>query len=273
MKNRTIPFGYAYENASVVINEKEKAIVVKIYEFYLNGKSLSLIAEELNNQKTEYMPGIIGWNKARLKHILDDDRYIGVKGFPKIIDEQDYDKVRSLKTDKSPMKNQVAGSKKYWSRVPVLCAQCREVMQRKCNNRLRRKVKWYCRNGHSVFIDDDAMIEQISNYLRGIAGNVEQVKGSGRKIECITKNESEKTSRITGGDKEIIKKHLLQQASQKYRLLEESGYKDQRLKDMFTDVGILDSFPEELFERAADAVLLEEDGTVGIILINGQEIR
>ena len=30
MKNRTIPFGYAYENASVVINEKEKAIVVKI---------------------------------------------------------------------------------------------------------------------------------------------------------------------------------------------------------------------------------------------------
>ena len=42
---------------------------------------------------------------------------------------------------------------------------------------------------------------------------------------------------------------------------------------MFTDVGISDSFPEELFERAVDAVLLEEDGTVGIILINGQEIR
>lgn len=65
----------------------------------------------------------------------------------------------------------------------------------------------------------------------------------------------------------------MQQASQKYRLLEESGYKEQRLKDMFTDVGISDPFPEELFERAADAVLLEEDGTVGIILINGQEIR
>lgn len=272
MKNRTIPFGYAYENASVVINEKEKAIVVKIYEFYLNGKSLSLIAEELNNQKTEYMPGIIGWNKARLKHILDDDRYIGVKGFPKIIDEQDYNKVRSLKTDKSPMKNQVAGSKKYWSRVPVLCAQCREVMQRKCNNRLRRKVKWYCRNGHSVFIDDDAILAQISNCLRGVAGNVEQVKGCGRKIGCVTENEIVQTYRDLQ-DKEEIKRHLLQQASQKYRLLEESGYKEQRLKDMFTDVGISDPFPEELFERAADAVLLEEDGTVGIILINGQEIR
>lgn len=273
MKNRTIPFGYAYENASVVINEKEKAIVVKIYESYLKGKSLLLIAEELNNQKIEYMPGIIGWNKARLKHILDDERYIGTKGFPKIIEKQDYDKVRSLKTDKSPMKNQVAGSKKYWSRVPVLCAQCREVMQRKCNNRLCRKVKWYCRNGHSVFIDDDAMLEQISNCLRGVAGNVEQVKGCGRKIECVTENKSKKTSRITGEDKEVIKRHLLQHASQKYRLLEESGYKEQRLKDMFTDVGISDSFPEELFERAADAVFLAEDGTVGLVLINGQEIR
>lgn len=273
MKNRTIPFGYVYESAKVVINKKESETVFKIFKSYLNGKSLSLIAEELNNQKTEYMPGIIGWNKARLKHILDDDRYIGVKGFPKIIDEQDYNKVRSLKTDKSPMKNQDAGSKKYWSRVPVLCAQCREVMQRKCNNRLRRKVKWYCRNGHSVFIDDDAILAQISNCLRGVAGNVEQVKGCGRKIERVTENESKKTSRITGEDKEEIKKHLLQQASQKYRLLEESGYKEHRLKDMFTDMGISDSFPGELFERAADAVLLEEDGTVGIILINGQEIR
>lgn len=271
MKNRTIPFGYAYENASVVINEKEKAIVVKIYESYLKGKSLSLIAEELNNQKIEYMPGTIGWNKARLKHILDDERYIGAKEFPKIIDEQYYDKVRSLKTDKSPMKNQVAGSKKYWSRVPVLCAQCREVMQRKCNNRLRRKVKWYCRNGHSVFIDDDAMLEQISNYLRGIAGNVEQIEGCGRKIGCVTENEIVQTYRDLD-DKEEIKRYLLQQASQKYRLLEESGFIEQRLKDMFTDEGISDSFPEELFERAADAVLLEEDGTVGIVLINGQEI-
>ena len=42
---------------------------------------------------------------------------------------------------------------------------------------------------------------------------------------------------------------------------------------MFTDVGISDSFPEELFERAADAVFLAEDGTVGLVLINGQEIR
>ena len=71
MKNRTIPFGYVYESAKVVINEKEKAIVVKIYEFYLNGKSLSLIAEELNNQKTEYMPGILVlWKTLLISNIL-----------------------------------------------------------------------------------------------------------------------------------------------------------------------------------------------------------
>ena len=32
-------------------------------------------------------------------------------------------------------------------------------------------------------------------------------------------------------------------------------------------------FPEELFEKAADAVVLEEDGSVGIVLMNGQVIR
>ena len=123
------------------------------------------------------------------------------------------------------------------------------------------------------FIDDDAMIEQISNYLRGIAGNVEQVKGSGRKIECITKNESEKTSRITGGDKEIIKKHLLQQASQKYRLLEESGYKDQRLKDMFRVLKrvvekkpFLTEMDEALFDEIVDKICVGQDGSLTFVL-------
>ena len=46
-----------------------------------------------------------------------------------------------------------------------------------------------------------------------------------------------------------------------------------RLKDIFADTEISESFPEELFEKAADAVVLEEDGSVGIVLMNGQVIR
>lgn len=138
LKNRTIPYGYAFENGKTVIHEGESGIVSEIFRNYVAGKPLSGIASDLNARLVEYMPGVVGWDKARLKRILEDRRYIGEKGFPQIVGSDDFEKVQRLKTEKARSVNTGKEGAEYQIKLPVLCPHCHEKMQRKCNNRLRK---------------------------------------------------------------------------------------------------------------------------------------
>lgn len=93
MKIRNLPYGYQYENGVITINQKETETVKEIFNEYLNGKSLLKIAERLNAEHIEYMPGVYGWNKSRIKRLIEDERYLGVKGYPPIIDEDMHNKL------------------------------------------------------------------------------------------------------------------------------------------------------------------------------------
>lgn len=272
MKNRKIPYGYAYENGNIVTSPKESEIVAEIFRDYLAGRSLSEIAQRLNVRQVEYMPGVSGWNKSRLKRILEDGRYIGQKGFYAVIKEQDFERAQKIKNEKGPLINQTGKEKKYWSRVPVLCSQCGGEMQRKYNNRLKNKVKWICRNGHSVRIDDDMLFGRIDERLKEIADDTERIKVGETKKDSANDKKSERLSKNIG-DKEQAKEELLRHASREYGSLDDKVCKTRRLRDIFAEADTSNAFPEELFEKSTDAVVLAEDGSVGLVLINGQEIR
>ena len=72
MKIRNIPFGYQFDNGKIISHPVESQIVSNIYENYLQGSSLLQIAKKLNACGAEYMPGVTGWNKARLKRKMSD---------------------------------------------------------------------------------------------------------------------------------------------------------------------------------------------------------
>ena len=46
MKNRTIPYGYAFESGKTVIRAEESGIVNEIFRSYLAGQPLSAIASD-----------------------------------------------------------------------------------------------------------------------------------------------------------------------------------------------------------------------------------
>lgn len=71
MNRRTIPFGYKFENGAVVVEDSAADIVKEIFNRYLAGDSMLNISELLNKLHVEYTPGITGWNKARIKRILE----------------------------------------------------------------------------------------------------------------------------------------------------------------------------------------------------------
>lgn len=75
MRNRTIPFGYQYQNGVLVVNAPEAKIVQQVFEQYLLGEPLSKIAAHLTAKLVEYLPGCWHWDKARVKRILDNTKY------------------------------------------------------------------------------------------------------------------------------------------------------------------------------------------------------
>lgn len=104
MKIRNIPFGYQMENGIITLHPSESGTVREIFTAYLDGQSLLQIANSLNERNIEYMPGVTGWNKARLKRIIEDERYLGSESYPAIIGQADFPKHKRSKLNETHRK-------------------------------------------------------------------------------------------------------------------------------------------------------------------------
>ena len=90
MRNRSIPFGYQYQNGVLAAHPQESQTVQAVFTAYLSGEPLSKIAAHLTTKLVEYLPGRWQWDKARVKRILDNTKYIGNGEYPPIIKEKDF---------------------------------------------------------------------------------------------------------------------------------------------------------------------------------------
>ena len=86
-KNRTIPFGYGMKNGEITTNPKEVYAVVTIFDEYLNGKSLSEIANLMQYENIRYSEDSDYWNKNMVKRIIENEKYLGNDTYPQIIAE------------------------------------------------------------------------------------------------------------------------------------------------------------------------------------------
>ena len=126
MKIRNIPFGYRIENGTIHLHPTESQVVREIHAAYLDGQSLLQIAASLNERGVEYMPGAAAWNKARLKRIIEDVRYLGNETYPAIVKETDFYKAQEIKTARNTQKNVDRTADIFKLAVPVCCENCGE---------------------------------------------------------------------------------------------------------------------------------------------------
>lgn len=103
--NRHIPYGYRMVNGQIEIHPAEAAIVKRIYREYINGASLKDIAECLTHEQIEYLPGECGWNKNRVKRILEDSRYAGEEPYAPIIAPKTQAEANKLKESRNTQKD------------------------------------------------------------------------------------------------------------------------------------------------------------------------
>lgn len=181
MKIRNIPFGYSYLDGKKVIETNESNIVKEIFNKYLIGESLNDIAESLNNRQIEYMTGVIAWNKGRLRHLLEDKRYIGENGYPYIIDEGTFKKANQLKYIKNTQKNTDRKSNIFNLNVPIICTDCGNLMHRFCTSRLKFRERWVCTNAKCktlVIKSDTELLSDITDVINRLINNADALIGN-----------------------------------------------------------------------------------------------
>lgn len=150
------------------IKKRESLIVKEIYKMYIDGYSYVQIAEELNKRKVRYGYGKNQWNRHNISSIIKNEAYVGKlvqqkkyvtmingerkyrlnKGernlyvvnnhHPAIIDEEIYEKAKSIRENKTFERNyngEALG-------VPVICGFCGNHMG--CNNRKTYNWQYIC---------------------------------------------------------------------------------------------------------------------------------
>ena len=282
MKLRTLPYGYQFTDGAVAIHPQERDTVVKIFQDYLGGESLLGIANSLNANGVEYLPGVTGWNKARLKRIIEDERYLGRESYPAILDQEIFDALQRLKAERNTQKNCDRGTDIFQLSVPVKCPLCGCEMHRRYDARIKDVAqRWTCQNPECkklIAKSDEELLFEITELLNKVISAPEMIRipTATDREPCpeVRKLDNEIGRMLEGfhADKDALRKAILRRVSAAYRDIPNEIYTAKRLRAVFANAEPLSSFSTDLFSRTVKAIRFHEDGTIGILLTNDQEI-
>lgn len=101
LKNRNIPFGYCVVNGKYTLNAPEADTVRKIFEEYIGGKSLKTIAAEMT---IPYNSGKEKWNINMVARILENRKYIGDKGYPRIVSDEELKRAIQIRSERNTIR-------------------------------------------------------------------------------------------------------------------------------------------------------------------------
>lgn len=282
MKVRNILYGYCCENGKIIFHPTESEIMKEIVRKYCGGDSLLQISKELNDRMVEYMVGVYGWNKSRIMRLLEDKRYLGDDRYPALISEEEHNEIQKKREEKNTQKDVDREADIFQLSVPIRCAKCNAQMRRVFNKRAIIPIRWICQ-AHTcktaIGKTDENMCADLMGLLNEVVGNPDRIiVPEEKEVETslgIRRLNNEIAQMFEGKliDGEAVREKMITYASLRYAELDNSVIKAQRLKDIFTATIPLQTFSLELLEKTVDEIKMYADGTLGIVLENGQEIR
>ena len=99
---KRIAFGYnrGFSN-KIEINELQAMTVKLIYELYADGESMGSISARLESCSIPSPYNNPKWGNQAISKILSYERYIGDENYPKIIDEELFNRVQRVRLEKA----------------------------------------------------------------------------------------------------------------------------------------------------------------------------
>ena len=274
MRNRSIPFGYYYQNGVLVVHPQESQTVRAVFAAYLSGEPLSKIAAHLTAKLVEYLPGRWQWDKARVKRILDNTKYIGNGEYPPIIKEKDFQMAHQQKESANTNRQPVDEDVKLFKGL-THCHHCGAPMVRRMDSRMAHPVTWKCpacdyflplpdeEFKHRVFLLQQRLVAKPL-----LTEKEEEIPVTSMEARRLTNEIFRKLDSGVYSEDELVNL-ALQCAAKNYEAISSARHITERLTATLLHAGPLSAFDRTLFETTISEIHLTRKGEILLKLQNG----
>lgn len=275
MRNRSIPFGYYYQNGVLAVHPQESQTVRAVFMAYLSGEPLSKIAARLTAKLVEYLPGCCQWNKARVKRILDNAKYTGEGDFPQLITEKQFQLAHQKKESANTNRQSVDEDIKLFKGL-VHCHHCGGPMVRRMDSRMEHPVTWKCpRCGYFLPLPDEEFKHRVFLLQKRLVDKPLLAEKE-EEVIPVTSMEARRLTneifrKLDSGDfneGELVNL-ALQCAAENYEAISSARHITERLTAALLHAGPLSAFDRELFQRTVSEIHLTRKGEILLRLQNG----
>ena len=288
-KNRTIPFGYCMKNGEITTEPKEVYAVVKIFDEYLKGRSLSEIAKLMQSEKIRYNADSDKWNKNMVKRIIENEKYLGTDKYPQIIDDDTFRLANEKRIRKATTLDLIPDDLQE-IRKCTYCTECGHKLSRIGGN--SKYEKWDCRNPDCYRLEfrltDQMIIGAVLNVLNSAIANPSLLE-SGGEISAyaptadIVRQQNEINRMTDSGhiDFDRVKAEIIRLAEMKYQCCSynDSPQKTDKLKTLLSEHCSdqnheqLDTLDIGLFKSCVSKIWISHFCVFEVELINGVKIQ
>ena len=274
MRNRSIPFGYCYQNGTLAVHPQESQTVRAVFMAYLSGEPLSKIAARLTAKLVEYLPGHWQWDKARVKRILDNDKYIGAGNFPQLISEKQFQMAHQKKESANTNRQPVDEDIKLFKGL-TYCYHCGCLMVRRMDSRMGHPVTWKCpacdyflplpdeEFKHRVFLLQQRLVAKPL-----LTEKKAEIPVTSMEARRLTNEIFRKLDSGVYSEDELVNL-ALQCAAKNYEAISSARHITDRLTATLLHAGPLSAFDRELFQRTVLEIHLTRKGEILLKLQNG----
>lgn len=277
---RTIPFGYEMKNGEIQCCPTEAQAVKRIFALYTDGLAYSAIAEEMMRQGIGYHKHTPQWNKNMVKRILENERYLGEKEYPQIIEQEHFLNAQLLKGSKTVY----APSPDYINpiRRKSVCGVCGSTMLR--DTKTTGKVCWCCANDDCTnrhYIGDSDTRAALATQLAAIAENPSLLEwamptqAAELSLETMRiQNEVIRELNKAEPSAEYTKMLILACAAEKYSNLPDCTphYRLERLREQLHSHPVNEALRNAIFDTAVQKIEWTAKGELCLRLINGKAL-
>ena len=282
-KNRTIPFGYGMKNGEITTNPKEVYAVVTIFDEYLNGKSLSEIANLMQYENIRYSEDSDYWNKNMVKRIIENEKYLGNDTYPQIIAENIFKQANEKRVRKATRLNLISDDLQEL-RNRTYCSECGHRFSRIGGN--SKYEHWDCRNPDCYRLEyrltDQMIIGAVLNVLNSAIANPSLLESGGDisiyspTADIVRKqNEINHMTDSAQADFDRVKAEIFKLAEMKYDCCtyNDSPQKTDKIKELLKNHEQLNSLDIGLFKACVSRIWISHFCTIEVEFINGVKIK
>lgn len=282
-KNRNIPFGYTMQKGEIVEEPTERQAIIYIFKLYLDGRSMSEIARQMNISQISYNGITFDWNKNMVKRILENEKYLGKDGYPVLIDNDIFLRANARKKSKATSVNEISEELKI-IRSLTYCTECGHRLSRIGGN--TQTDKWDCRNPEcsrfNYRLTDNMIKDILLHILNAVIANPDLLNTDseissyepGIEVKC-QQNEINRLMDNPQIDTEKTKTEILKLAELKYECCtyDEGPQKTEYLKELLSGKEQLNTINYDLLKSCVSRILIGHFYTIEIEFINGVTIK